>query len=84
MGDNITLNTKEVQRSIVLINTDRGFLTGVQAAEVLGLSVRQVRRVLFGLILGKTTVVTATRRRPPEWNQSDRGPTLLPCPFANT
>ena len=40
------LNTKEGKRSLIITQIDRGLLTGVQAAELMGVSVRQVRRIL--------------------------------------
>src|SRR5437773_4404060 len=46
MGDKITLSKKEGKRSLILTQIDRGLLTAAQAAALLGLSVRQVRRIL--------------------------------------
>ena len=42
------MNEKEQQRGMVLNRVERGGLTGAEAAELVGLSVRQVRRLLAG------------------------------------
>jgi len=42
----VTLNKKEQKRALVLGKIDRGELTAAQAGKVIGLSVRQVRRLL--------------------------------------
>jgi len=42
----VTLTTKEQQRLLVIGRVDRGDATAAQTAEVLGLSERQVRRIL--------------------------------------
>ena len=44
--DKVTLNNKEQKRLIVLNEVLAGRLTGAQAATVLGLSLRQIRRLL--------------------------------------
>jgi len=46
MRETVTLTTKEQQRLLVIGRVDRGDATAAQAAEVLGLSERQVRRIL--------------------------------------
>ena len=46
MRETITLTTKEQQRLLVIGSVDRGEVTAVQAAEVLRISERQVRRIL--------------------------------------
>ncbi len=46
MRETITLNRKEQTRLMVLAQVDRGECTAPQAAEVLALSLRQVRRLL--------------------------------------
>ena len=46
MRETITLTTKEQQRLLVIGTVDRGGATAAQAAEVLNLSERQVRRIL--------------------------------------
>ena len=46
MRETITLNSKEQKRLMVLSKVDRGELPAAQAAALLGLSVRQVRRML--------------------------------------
>ena len=42
------MNRKESKRALVLGKVDRGEMTAVEAGEVIGLSVRQVRRLLAG------------------------------------
>ena len=42
----VTLNKKENKRAVVLAKIDRGEMTAVQAREVIGLSVRHIRRLL--------------------------------------
>lgn len=42
------MNKKESKRALVLGKVDRGEMTAVEAGEVIGLSVRQVRRLLAG------------------------------------
>jgi len=42
----VTLSKKENKRAIVLARVDRGEMTAAQAGEVIGLGVRQVRRLL--------------------------------------
>lgn len=44
----VTLSRKEQKRAVVLGKIDRGEMTAYQAAQVMGLSVRQVRRLLAG------------------------------------
>ena len=44
--ETVTLNSKEQQRIMVLNYMERGVLTGAQAAQVMGVSVRQVRRLM--------------------------------------
>jgi transposase len=46
MNKRVTLNSKEQKRLIVLNQVLAGRLTGLEAAELLGLSVRQTRRLL--------------------------------------
>lgn len=46
MKETVTLTRKEQQRALVVGQLDRGQLTAAEAAEVLTLSVRQVRRIL--------------------------------------
>ena len=46
MKERITLSKKEQKRLIVLNEVERGVMTSMEAAEVLGLSPRQVRRIL--------------------------------------
>lgn len=46
MRETVTLTTKEQRRLLVIGQVDRGQVSAVQAAEVLGLSERQVRRIL--------------------------------------
>lgn len=46
MKETVSLNAKEQQRVMVLNEVERGELTGRQAAELVGLSVRQVRRLV--------------------------------------
>jgi transposase len=46
MGETVSLNGREQQRLVVLNRMLMGDLTGVEAAAALGLSVRQVRRML--------------------------------------
>jgi transposase len=46
MDKKVTLNMKEQKRLRVLNEVEAGRLTGKQAAELLGLSVRQVRRLI--------------------------------------
>lgn len=44
--DKVTLNNKEQKRLIVLNEVQAGRLTGIEAATMLGLSLRQTRRLL--------------------------------------
>jgi transposase len=44
----VTLSTREQQRVFVLNKMEKGELTGKQAAQVMGLSLRQTRRLLAG------------------------------------
>ena len=44
--ETVTLNSKEQQRIMVLNEVERGSLTGAQAAHLMGVSVRHVRRLL--------------------------------------
>lgn len=46
MKDRVTLNKKEQNRLVVLNRVGSGTITAREAAEILGLSVRQVRRIL--------------------------------------
>jgi transposase len=48
MNERVTLNSKEQKRLMVLKEVVAGRLTGLEAAEVLGLSVRHTRRLLVG------------------------------------
>ena len=48
MNEGVTLNQKEQVRGFVLNRVLGGQLSAGEAAEVLGLSVRQVRRILAG------------------------------------
>ena len=42
----VTLSKKENKRAIVLAKVDRGEMTAAQAKEVIGLGIRQIRRLL--------------------------------------
>ena len=44
--EKVTLNKKEQKRSVVMNEILAGRMTGQEAADVLGLSLRQVRRLL--------------------------------------
>ena len=44
----VSLNAKEQQRVMILNRIERGGLTGEEAAALMGLSVRQLRRLLAG------------------------------------
>jgi len=46
MKERITLSKKEQKRLMVLNEVERGVMTSSEAAELLGLSPRQVRRIL--------------------------------------
>ena len=46
--ETVTLNAREQQRAMVLNRVEREGLTGEEAAELMGLSLRQVRRLLAG------------------------------------
>jgi transposase len=46
MKERVTLNKKEQRRLMVLNQVERGVMTAGEAVEVLGLSLRQVRRIL--------------------------------------
>ena len=46
MKETVSLNAKEQQRGMVFNRVERGELTGMEAAELAGLSLRQVRRLL--------------------------------------
>jgi len=46
MKERVTLNNKEQNRLIVLNRVERGMMTTREAAEILGLSLRQVKRML--------------------------------------
>jgi transposase len=48
MERKVTLSTREQQRVFVLNKMEKGELTGKQAAQVMGLSLRQTRRLLAG------------------------------------
>ena len=45
-GETVTLNGKEQQRVMVLNRMEREQLTGEEAAQLMGLSLRQARRLL--------------------------------------
>jgi transposase len=65
--ETITLNRKEQQRVMVLNRVERRELTGAQAGELMGLSVRQVRRLVAGYRReGVVAIAHGNRgRRPP-------------------
>ena len=46
MKEMVTLNRKEQRRLVVLNGIEIGRITAVEAAQVLGLSLRHVRRIL--------------------------------------
>ncbi|PIU56610.1 MAG: integrase, partial [Chloroflexi bacterium CG07_land_8_20_14_0_80_45_17] len=46
MKERVTLNKKEQKRLMVLNQIERGVMTAREAAEVLGLSLRHIRRIL--------------------------------------
>lgn len=46
MEERVTLNKKEQSRLIVLNRVERGMMTTREAAEILGLSLRQIKRIL--------------------------------------
>ena len=46
--ETVTLNLKEQKRLLVLNRISQGKLTGQEAADLLGLSLRHVRRMLAG------------------------------------
>ena len=65
--ETITLNRKEQQRIIVLNRVESRELTAAQAGELMGLSVRQVRRLLAayrreGVVAIATAIVAAGPR----------------------
>jgi len=60
------LNAKEQQRAMVLNQVERRELTGQQAAALVGLSLRQVRRLLAGCRKeGAAALAHGNRGRPP-------------------
>lgn len=64
--DKVTLNNKEQKRLIVLNEVLAGRLTGPAAAEVLGLSLRQTRRLLAGYRrVGAVALAHGNRGREP-------------------
>lgn len=66
MNERVTLNSKEQKRLIVLNEVLAGRLTGLAAAEVLGLSVRHTRRLLAGYRReGAAALAHGNRRREP-------------------
>ncbi len=48
MEGKVTLNKKEQRRAGILVEVERGLLTGKQAAETMGVSLRQMRRLIAG------------------------------------
>jgi transposase len=46
MKDRVTLNKKKQNRLIALNRVERGMMTAREAAEILGLSLRQIKRIL--------------------------------------
>jgi hypothetical protein len=50
MKEMVTLNRKEQKRLMVLNQVEVGWMRGREAAEVLGLSLRHVRRILAAYI----------------------------------
>ena len=64
--ETVSLNTKEQQRAMVLNRVEGGALTGQQAAWLVGLSLRQVRRLLAGYRKeGVGALAHGNRGRPP-------------------
>lgn len=64
--ERVTLNQKEQRRLMVLNQVGEGTLVGWKAAVILGLSVRQVRRVMAGYrALGAAALVHGNRGRKP-------------------
>ena len=60
------MNSREQKRLVVLNRVENGQLTAVEAAQLLGLSVRQVRRILAGYRKeGAATLAHANRGRKP-------------------
>ncbi len=46
--EQVTLSKQEQQRVVVIAQVEQGVLTGKEGAELMGLSVRQVRRLVAG------------------------------------
>jgi transcription initiation factor IIE alpha subunit len=66
MDKGVTLSVKEQKRLRVLVEVEAGRLTGREAAEVLGISLRQVRRLMAALReRGAKGVVHGNRGREP-------------------
>lgn len=64
--ETVSLNPKEQQRAMVLNQIERGELTGPRAAALVGLSLRQVRRLLAGYRKeGVAVLAHGNRGRPP-------------------
>jgi len=71
--ERVTLNQKEQRRLMVLNQVGEGKLVGWEAAIVLGLSVRQVRRVMAGYrVEGAAALVHGNRGRKPRHALDDR------------
>src|SRR4030042_5162710 len=66
MKERVTLNKKEQRRLMVLNQVERGDMAGKEAAEVLSLSLRQVRRILAAYRKeGAQALAHGNRRRKP-------------------
>ena len=64
--DKVTLNNKEQKRLLVMNEVLAGRLTGQEAAEVLGLSLRHTRRLIAGYRrAGAAALAHGNRGRPP-------------------
>src|SRR3989304_5472912 len=71
--ERVTLNQKEQKRLMVLNRVGGGRLGGREAADILGLSVRQVRRLLAGYrVDGAAALAHGNRGRKP-WHARDDG-----------
>jgi hypothetical protein len=66
MNEKVTLNRKEQKKLKVLNEVNAGHMTGLKAAEMLGLSLRHVRRLLAGyrqVVLNVNVLDLKTYRR---------------------
>ena len=85
--ETVTLNAREQQRAMVLNRVERGGLTGAEAAELVGVSLRQVRRLLAAYREeGVAALAHGNRGRPsvhrlPE-DTKKRVVTLAQCPYS--